>query len=314
MNRVGMSLVEILVAMSVVGILGLVFVEIVASSSSLTREQNNRGELEQNLAVVTQILQSDVKSAGYRGVSENSEFSGALQSDVGLRIKAINWLTYNWSKLRVSGSRLDTIQASIISTNPNKTDELIVRKVSKISLKAIAVADIEITEIFYHWDESTELERKERKLVFENVDLTTTATLYAPTPLSLASANATRYQPVAEGVEAFQVFFKQANGVWTADGSRPAANIAVSAVPNANIAPNTLAAIGVYIRLRTPSRVKTSDCEWPKDTAQVLNPTGAAVAWSALGVGIQTYTADDCKYKRLERALTIVPATSFQDW
>lgn len=94
---------------------------------------------------------------------------------------------------------------------------------------------------------------------------------------------------ITDEVEAFRVFYLDKAGAWST--ARPAVG--------------QFSALGVYIRVRSPSPVSSSHCgPWP--TANAGLPASAA----SLGVSTVTYAGAVCNHLRQERTLVIYPASN----
>lgn len=320
MNKTGLTLLEIVLALAIAGMVGLSLARILGISAQINRQQRDLTELEQNAAVVVHLLQNDLRLAGYRSSGEAAEFSGLANSPAA-RATALRWLTprtensvaiNNWIAFRYNNATLESIAVPSTSSSANLGDQIRVRGISNVALSAANLAQFSFSDIGYRWDsDNFELERQHSTLQSSVQNLSTNLSS-APAGNSLSeTSNGGGFQPIADGVENFQVFFQQANGTWRRDDQRPAANLTNTSPP-----PSTsLAAIGIYIRLRSPSPNGPGDCgPWPKDASRVLNASNNPVSWSSLNVTAITYSGSACNYRRVEKVLTVVPATMAQYW
>lgn len=320
MRKTGLTLVEVILGLAIASLVALSLARILGTSVQVSRQQRELSELEQNAAVVIHLLQNDLRLAGYRGSGQPAEFSGSANNPAA-RATALRWLTprsesgvaiNNWIAFRYSNSTLESIAVPSTSASANLGDEIRVRGIASIALNSASTAQFSFSDIGYRWDaDNFELERQNSTLQSSLQNLSTGQSS-APAGNTLSeTSNGGGFQPVADGVENFQIFFQQANGTWKRDDQRPAANLANTSPP-----PSTsLAAIGIYIRLRSPTPSGPGDCgPWPKDASRVLNASNNPVSWSSLNVTAITYSGSNCNYRRVEKVLTVVPATSAQYW
>lgn len=319
MRKTGLTLVEIMLGLAIASLVALSLARMLGTSTQVNRQQRELSDLEQNAAVVIHLLQNDLRLAGYRGSGEAAEFSGSANNPAA-RANALRWLTprsensvaiNNWIAFRHNNSVLESITVPSTSASANLGDEIRVRGIASIALSSASTAQFSFSDIGYRWDaDNLELERQHSTLQSSVLSLSNLSSAPAGNTLSETSGGG-GFQPVADGVENFQIFFQQANGTWKRDDQRPAANLA-------NISPppsTSLAAIGIYIRLRSPNPSGPSDCgPWPKDASRVLNASNNPVSWSSLNVTAITYSGSNCNYRRVEKVLTVVPATSAQYW
>ncbi len=286
MRPQGVSLLEFLLVIALTAIIGGTWVALANNSNQIHQGQQELSDLEQNTAVLVHMLQTDLRLAGYRG-GEAADFSGNWSAVN--QAQALRWLSRseNWLNFRYNNLPIPTLDGSFRdgSLSYLPTDELELNRVLQVSQPSSSRVCLE--RLRYDLNQSDLSLRRSRTLLLSSAqDLSTNLTANLAFSLNncagTSPGGSSTPQPIAEGVEDFQVFFMGKDG-WSA------------AVP----ASSDLRAIGVYLRTRSANTKGTSDCgAWPK--AGVL-PAAA----EDLGVLSRTYSGNNCKYRRLERVLTI---------
>lgn len=280
----GVSLLEFLIGLAITALVGATLIGLTNNSSQIHQAQQEITDLEQNTAVVVSLLQNDLKLAGYRG-GESSDFSGSWSPTA--QAQALRWLarSENWMGFRYGNASVDTVGGKFRdgSLAYATSDELELHRVLRIGQPTNTRLCLE--RIHYDLTDFS-LRRSRNLLLSSSQDLA--VNLSSTLAFSLnnnncagASGGLATPQPVAEGVEDFQVFFLSPDG-WSAS------------LPEAK----NLKAVGVYLRTRSTNPKGPADCAWPK--VGVL-PAAA----TDLGILNQTYTGQDCQYRRLERVLTL---------
>lgn len=286
--RQGVTLLEFLLVLVLTALVGGTLIALANNSNQVHQAQQELSDLEQNTAVVVHLLQNDLELAGYRG-GESADFSGTW-SAAG-QAQALRWLarSENWNAFRYSSLPIPTLDGSFRdgSLSYLPSDELDFSRVIRVSQPSSPRICLE--RLHYDLNLSDLSLRRSRNLLLSPAqDLSTN--LAAGSTLTFSLNNCTGSspggkdspQPIAEGIEDFQVFFLGANG-WSAT------------LPEAG----NLRAIGIYLRTRSANPKGAPDCgTWPKAG---LLPAAA----EDLGVPNRTYSGINCQYRRLERVLTV---------
>jgi prepilin-type N-terminal cleavage/methylation domain-containing protein len=298
MRRLGVTLVELLIVLALFSILGVAFVALVRTTTQNNRATNEITNLEQNGAVVANLLQSDLRLAGYRGGTNATEFVGGTPEN---QIQALTWLNTasNWNNINIptgppsapAPKPIETIEV-VPSTNAQFSSELRIRYITSINLSAFPVAALTMADVGYRIDlKNNEFERR-------NVTLTGSVNVTVPAAgANTLTPDGSTYQPVSNGLEALSFFFQTNTGAWQA--TRPAAA--------------AMGALGIYVRMRSPNPTGPgTDCgtAWPRPSTG----TNAGITFSSVGVSNTTYSGTDCNFRRLERVLVIAPSTPIQSW
>jgi hypothetical protein len=301
MNRRGITTLELLIVLAIIGIVGVALLSFLQSGNQVSRLQDDLTALEQSAAIAAEIVQKELGLAGYRSNPDVGlgQMTGFIRPEADKdKARSLSWLASaeHWKRFvpapamltRPSGcsgsdpqNRIETV---VLFTNCGSYggDEVWLRLVEKVEGNAYPNLVVRHREARFRLDGSNrEFERRSQDFVTPPFSLDT-----PPNLINLSQTTNPSWQPLTNFIEDFQVFFLSNSG-WTT--SRPGLGQS--------------RAIGVYLRMRADNPVGPAKCSWP----QITFPDGQTAA--ALGIPSKTYTGSACKYRRLERVLTVKPGS-----
>lgn len=273
----GFSLVELLVVMALLGVVGLAITMLMVSSGQTQRRMQTTSELQQETAVIGQLLQNDLRLAGYRG---GDQFTGTAWTDQ-LRSRSLNWAVQSWPWLR------DGAAASLptVFTGAGGTSGVGLRRVDTMHSDAAPAVRYRVRQTLFSLSGTT-LRRTDSFLscAVADTDVQATAAHSCVTPDDQPATTS----PLSDHVEAFVPFYQTRSGGWST--SLPAAS--------------EFSAVWFYLRLRSAQRVAGQTCKtWP--AAGLTLPAPAA----DLGLSSVTDSGAACDHLKTERLVTVFPAS-----
>jgi len=307
----GFSLLELILVMAIAAVVGIALVSFTRTTVQAQRTQSELAELEQSTAVTVQLLQRDLRLAGYRG-GEGAEFTGAWSDPE--RAAALRWLAPvtdskgnialdNWQQFRgpsyASSGVIGPIQSleGTLTESSSQADSIRITRVGQI-VGSSGSGRICLERIGYSINPSDPagptLRRDVDSMISPWQSFSTPANNLqfaydSNNVCSLIRAYGTQH-PAMSGVEDLQVFFQDQAGNWS---------------KNLPSTPAQLKAMGIYIRTRSPSPSGPSNCGvWPK-TAVPDTPAN-------LGIPGKTYTGASCRYRRIERFVPVYLSSAQQ--
>ncbi|PNY82669.1 PilW family protein [Deinococcus koreensis] len=273
----GVSLVELLVVMALLGVVGLAITMLLVGSGQASRRLLASAGLQQETAVVAQLVQSELRLAGYRG---GDQYTGTAWTDQ-MRSRSLNWAVQSWPWLRgADGTTLPTVFSTL-----GGTPGLGLSWVEALRSDLAPAVSYSLRQTLFSMSGRT-LRRTDSyfSCVVANTDIQAVAAY----PCSVPSDRPTVTSPLSDHVEAFVPFYQTRSGGWST--SLPAVG--------------EFAAIWVYLRLRSAQPVSGQTCRsWP--AASLTLPAPAAT----LGLSRVTDSGDACTYMKTERLVTVFPAS-----
>lgn len=304
MNRRAITTLELLIVLAIIGVVGVALLSFLQSGNQVSRLQDDLTALEQSAAIAAELLQKELNLAGYRGNPDSAlgQMTGFANPDADKKqARSLSWLANSghWQRFGPASAMLTKpsgcsgadpqalIETVVLFTACSQGgDELWLRLVEKVEGNSYPSILIRHREVRFRLD-GANIEFERRSQDFE----TPTFSLDAPpNQINLSQTSSPTWQPITNNIEDFQVFFLSSSG-WTS--ARPALR--------------QFQAIGVYLRMRSDNPNGAAKCNWP----QIALPDGQTPA--GLGIPSKTYTGTACKYRRLERILTVKPGSP-QHW